>query len=541
MTAEPLALQRLLDKADLARLLAAFAAPQSGLAVLRADGRLFATAGQWNKPDLDALVACAAGWAAGSLATLDYAGCHAYPLLVGPDRQPAGLLLVRPDPAQPSALLETALCRALLSLLEQALARREVANETIDRYREINLLYRVGETIGAQLNPAPIPGMVLTESHHVIDALSGLVLLGDADHDGAWDVYATSGPPGQAEALHRLSGGVVALVARTGRPAIVTDLPADGGDGADARAYGALLCAPLKAREKTLGCIVLGRAAGRPIFTASDEKMLSALAGQAAIAVENARLHQAALGKERLERELQLAFGVQASLLPRTVPQLPGWDFAAYWQPAREVSGDFYDFMAHEPGRQGLVIADVADKGMPAALFMALTRSIVRASTAAGRTPAASLTQANRLLCPDALNGMFVTVFYAELDPASGALTYVNGGHNPPMHYQAASDTIAELGATGIMLGFDDTWPFEQQTAHVAPGDFVIFFTDGVTEALSPDQGRFEEERLRQLLLQHRHATAAELVQALRAALDAFTAGLPPVDDITVVIARRLN
>ena len=533
---EPLALQRLLDRADLTSLLAAFAAPQTGLAMLRADGRLFASAGQWAKPELEAAVAALHGWAANGVA-LDHAGCHAYPLLVGPHSQPAALLIVRPDPEAPNALLETALCRALLGLLEQALSRREVANETIDRYREINLLYRVGETIGAQLDPAPIPGMVLAESHHVIDAAAGLVLLGDADHDGTWDVYATSGPPEQAQALHHLSSEGVAAVARTGRPAIVTDWPSANGDSP---LFGALLCAPLKARENVLGCIVLGRLAGQAVFTASDEKMLTALAGQAAIAVENARLHQAALEKERLERELQLAFGVQASLLPRSVPQLAGWDFAAYWQPAREVSGDFYDFMNHEPERQGLVIADVADKGMPAALFMALTRSIVRASTAAGLSPAASLTQANRLLCPDALNGMFVTVFYAELNPATGALTYVNGGHNPPMHYRRASDTIAELGATGIMLGFDDTWPFEQQSAEVEPGDFVVFFTDGVTEALSPDQGRYEEERLRQLLLQHRQATAGEMVQALRAALDAFTAGHPPVDDITVVIARRL-
>jgi serine phosphatase RsbU (regulator of sigma subunit) len=533
---ELVALQRLLDRADLAGLLAAFAAPQAGLAVFRADGRLFASAGQWARPDLDALAGRVGGWAAnGRLPALDDDRYHAYPLRVGPLEQPAALLVVRPDPAAPNSQLETALCRALLGLLELALARREVANETIDRYREINLLYRMGETIGAQLDPAPIPGMVLAESHHVIDAGAGLVLLGDVDHDGRWDVYATSGLPELAEALQGLAATVVDAVARTGRAAIITDLPAG-------TAYGALLAAPLKARDNTLGCIVLGRAAGRPVFTASDEKMLSALAGQAAIAMENARLHQAALEKERLERELQLAFGVQASLLPRTVPQLPGWDFAAYWQPAREVSGDFYDFITHDPARQGVVIADVADKGMPAALFMALTRSIVRASTAAGRTPAASLTQANRLLCPDALNGMFVTVFYAELNPASGALTYVNGGHNPPMHYRRATDDIVELGATGIMLGFDDTWPFEQQTTALEAGDFIIFFTDGVTEAVSPDPqgGRFEEERLRQLLLDHRHASADEMVQALRTALDAFTAGRPPVDDITVVIARRL-
>jgi phosphoserine phosphatase RsbU/P len=256
--------------------------------------------------------------------------------------------------------------------------------------------------------------------------------------------------------------------------------------------------APLKTQERVLGGIVLGRAQGQAIFTASDEKLLMALARQAAVAVDNARLHQEVLVKERLEHELQLARDVQASLIPSHTPVIPGWDFAAYWNPAREVAGDFYDFIANvgarrsERSRQaaqsqesllhGIVIADVSDKGMHAALFMALTRSVLRAATTAGQSPVDSVNQSNRLLCADSTGGMFVTMFYAQLDSAKNEMTYVNAGHNPPYLYRAKEKKIEELERTGIMLGFDEEMRFEQRAVQFYPGDFIVFYTDGVTE-----------------------------------------------------------
>src|SRR5258706_3702748 len=144
---------------------------------------------------------------------------------------------------------------------------------------------------------------------------------------------------------------------------------------------------------------------------ADDRELLPAIAPTAAIDIENARLYQAALEQGRLERELQMAREVQARLMPRATPQRAGWEFAARWQPAREVAGDYYDFIPdHADGSVGFVIADVTDKGMPAALFMALTRSVVRASTTAAASPAEAMTQANRLISADSVDGLFVTL-----------------------------------------------------------------------------------------------------------------------------------
>ncbi|HLF28684.1 MAG TPA: SpoIIE family protein phosphatase [Anaerolineae bacterium] len=251
--------------------------------------------------------------------------------------------------------------------------------------------------------------------------------------------------------------------------------------------------------------------------------------------------------KEKLERELEVALQVQVSLLPRGTPKLPGWEFAARWQPARYVAGDFYDFIplnraqALEPAHGlGIVIADVSDKGMPAALFMALSRSTIRASLGHARSPAESIGQSNRLICADAVNGTFVTLFYAQLDPRSGELTYVNAGHNPPLFYRAAQDELTELANTGMALGLFDTVQFEQRCVQLAAGDFVLMYTDGVTEAMDTQHREFGEARLRRLVLEHQRASAAELATALEQALADFIGLRTPSDDITVVVAKRL-
>jgi len=244
--------------------------------------------------------------------------------------------------------------------------------------------------------------------------------------------------------------------------------------------------------------------------------------------------------KEKLEHELKVAREVQASLLLHTVPHLPGWEFAAHWQPAREVAGDFYDFMAGKPGQLGVVIADVADKGMPSALFMALSRSILRASMATAALPTDGLAQANRLICDDSSESMFVTLCYALLDTSTGSLTYLNAGHNPPLLCRAAFDQTEWLTHTGMPLGIDGEATFEQRTLKLDPGDCVVFYTDGVPDAVSDRDEDFGAERLRQTIRENRRATPAEMLTSLKLALKEFVGDSAPADDIAVVIVKRL-
>ncbi len=299
-----------------------------------------------------------------------------------------------------------------------------------------------------------------------------------------------------------------------------------------------LLAAPMILNDRVIGVISATNKPGG--FAPSDLDLLSTIGGSAAIAIENARLYQVAVEKGRIERELQVARQVQSSLIPRETPRIPGWDFAALWQPAREVSGDFYDFIPADGRQLGMVIADVSDKGMGAALFMALTRSIIRASLLPARTPAQGITQANRLICSDAADGMFVTLCYTQLDPTSGKIVCVNAGHNPPLLCRAKQDQLLELERTGIALGIDEALKFEQRHVRLERGDLVLLYTDGVTEATDARGELFEEMRLRQIILEHRSRTATDIVATLQQALAGFIGSAPQFDDITVVVAKRL-
>jgi serine phosphatase RsbU (regulator of sigma subunit) len=252
--------------------------------------------------------------------------------------------------------------------------------------------------------------------------------------------------------------------------------------------------------------------------------------------------------KEKLEHELHVAREVQTRLLPRRTPQLAGWDFAAAWEPAREVSGDFYDFiplpgLAAEAGpaaRWGIVIADVSGKGMPAALYMALARSTVRASVAGARQPAECMSQANRLLHADSGQGMFVTLFYAQLDPASGEVVYVNAGHNPPWVYRAGGDEWRELTRTSLALGMLSGAPVRQDRLRLQPGDFMLLYTDGLIDSANPRGERLEAAAVRAVVHACRRAPAAEIAARLEAAAAEFRAGQPLYDDITVVVMKRV-
>jgi sigma-B regulation protein RsbU (phosphoserine phosphatase) len=311
---------------------------------------------------------------------------------------------------------------------------------------------------------------------------------------------------------------------------------------------------PLQLKGTTIGVIYVDNRLQAGLFTTADLDLLTAIASSAAVAIENARLYQVAVEKGRMERELSVAREVQASLLPRQTPYLDGWEFAAVWQPAREVAGDFYDFISVDlnlakaqatEGRTplqgwGVVIADVSDKGMPAALFMALSRSIVRASVANAPLPSEGIAHANRLICADATNGMFVTLFFAQFSPEMDEVVYVNAGHNPPLLYRADKNELTELTRTGMALGIVEGARYDQHSVQLNAGDFILLYTDGVTDALNAEGHEFGMESLRRVVLDHRNAPAAELVKALDQALSSFSGASAPFDDITILVAKHL-
>ena len=243
----------------------------------------------------------------------------------------------------------------------------------------------------------------------------------------------------------------------------------------------------------------------------------------------------------RFEQELALAGKIQRSLLPNEIPQIPGWQLAATLKPARETSGDFYDFIPLSNGRLAFLVADVVDKGAGAAMVMALTRTLIRTYASRHATqPERLLQTVNRRALADVDESLFVTLFYAILDPESGTLTYANAGHHPPYLLRAEGpDKLQTLGRTGIPLGLfaDRTW--EQASVQLAPGDTLLAYTDGIPDAQNREKAFFGEERLRACAESHRGASAKDFLEGILACADTFCGEAPQHDDIALLVLRR--
>lgn len=303
---------------------------------------------------------------------------------------------------------------------------------------------------------------------------------------------------------------------------------------------------PLLAEGRSIGVLVINMRSRRQ-FDPSEIRFLQVMANQAAIAIERARLRQEELERHRLEKELSLGRQIQMSMLPPSCPYFPGWDMAAMYEPARQVGGDFYDFFTipgEEEGRLGLVIADVSDKGVPAALFMALCRTIIRNNGLRGRPPADALVWANRFIQEDSQTDMFLSAFYGVLDTNSGAFTFANAGHNPPLWWCAERQAVETLTVEGMVLGVLDTVTLAERTVHVQPGDVLILYTDGITEAVNAGYVEFGEARLHtavsELLASRPDADGATIMQHIVTAVHEFTGGEAQHDDMTLVVVRRL-
>jgi len=250
------------------------------------------------------------------------------------------------------------------------------------------------------------------------------------------------------------------------------------------------------------------------------------------------RLEQERIERERVEQELRVARSMQQASLPKEVPELEGWQISPYYQPAREVGGDFYDFFELEDGRVGLAVGDATGKGVPAALVMTAARSMLRAVAQASESPGDVLRRANDPLATDIPTNMFVTCFYAILDPNSGSLRYANAGHDLPYLRRRSADDAEELRARGMPLGLMPGTRYEEKEIVLEAGDSALFYSDGLVEAHDPKGEMFGFPRLRALVADH--SEKRSLGNFLLEELYSFTGeGWEQEDDITLLTLRR--
>lgn len=458
------------------------------------------------------------------------------PILYG--GTPVGWITARKD-----SQLNNLVAPLMSALYAHEMEKRALAAEVLDKYREINLLYRISDRLITSPEPQSIAAMALNEACPLLQVTSGVVVL--KQPGGNVEVIASCGQPSTLKKGALAPGGIIDRVLRSGNGEMdngVKSAPFFQGIGDQEVS---ILCAPLKSERQVSGAMILVNFPARP-FSAGDLKLLNIVAMQAGPVIEIVQLHQFELEKARIERDLQNAHKVQADLLPRSMPKLPGWEVAAFWQPARLVGGDFYDFIHFPDGKLGFVIADVSGKGMPAALVMANTRSILRAvAISHGHggmiSPGKILEQANNLLAEDMPKNMFVTCLVAILEPQSGEICFANAGHNLP--YQRTAKGVIELRATGLPLGLFSDMDYEVKQMALQPGESLFLYSDGIPEAHNPAGEMFDSPRMRQSLEDQplpELLSGEELIQNLMRQLIQFTGpSWQQEDDVTMLAIRR--
>jgi sigma-B regulation protein RsbU (phosphoserine phosphatase) len=449
-----------------------------------------------------------------------------------------------------------ALAHAIGQIVEDRLyTEHEIASlaaELAGRYEEIHLLSRITETLGSVFDVQQVSKIALEFALKAVPAQRASLLVVD-ETEGTLRIVAQRGIPEEVAQQTRIrpGEGICGWVFEKGEPLLVEDIsrlqhlrPApvpQGRYATNSFLSVPLVATPLQIRGRKMGVLNLAdRVDGKP-FTTSDLKTLTTIASVTAIALHNCHLVEQAKAAERLRRELEIAKNIQRSLLPKYWPEIPGGQLAGLYLPAQTIGGDYYDFYHDETQLLSMVVADVSGHDIGAALLMIEARSAIRSEMSRWRDPAEILHGTNRALYEDLESGgLFISAFCARLDPSTWTLEYANAGHCWPIWVDGRSGEVRRLDAEGMIIGI---WPevnFEKREVQLQPQDIVLMFTDGVSEAKSPAGEPFGEERLGTLVSTYRQEEPWRLTQILRDALRSFTGNAEFVDDITVVVLKRL-
>jgi sigma-B regulation protein RsbU (phosphoserine phosphatase) len=333
---------------------------------------------------------------------------------------------------------------------------------------------------------------------------------------------------------------IVRYVARLREHVVLDDAGSSGRFSADPYVVrtGArsILCMPIEHQGKLGGILYLENSLSSGVFTPSRIEVLRLLSSQIAVSMENARLYAQEQELARMREEVRLAAKIQRELLPARAPEIDGYQLCGTHAPALAVGGDYFDFIRTDGGELGICIGDVSGKGLPASLLMANVQASLRAQS--GRSPADCIARVNRLLYESTSPEKFATLFYGVLDLRTHRFRYCNCGHEPPLIFREGAQ-VTELTAGGIALGIMESFEFEEGEASLAPGDLLVMYSDGITEAMSPAHEQFGRERLMELLRANRGLAVREVTQKIVEEVRRHEAGAPQSDDITLVAVKR--
>ncbi|MFT5143936.1 MAG: sigma-B regulation protein RsbU (phosphoserine phosphatase) [Rhodothermales bacterium] len=406
---------------------------------------------------------------------------------------------------------------------------------------ELSILNELANAIAASRDVEDIIKNITKRCLSAVRAEQGVVtLVGQFESDPTMTLVRTITGSGEAEAL-RPDQSLLGWMHLNKRPLLINEPRADdrfrGVKWPDI--VRSILCVPLIAQSRLIGILTLyNKKRSEAGFTPSDQRLIAILASQSAQVVEGARLYEEEKVLLAMRQEVELAHEIQANLLPSAPPVVPGYEFGGLSVPAKEVGGDYFDYIDMLDGRLGLTVGDVSGKGVGAALLMASSQATLRGQVVGGDDPASSLGRTNQLLCQVARKGTFVTLFLAMLEPATGLVSYANAGHNKPF-VVLADGTIEILTLGGFVLGFLPSFQYQAAERVLSPGETLVIYSDGVTEAMNSASEQFDEERLYTLAKRYHRDGAPALVDRILNHVRAFAGEREQSDDITILVVRR--
>jgi len=413
--------------------------------------------------------------------------------------------------------------------------------------RNLKALLGVAKALASEIKLDNLLQVIVAKAAEVMDAERATLFLYDKPRNELWS--KTTQKLEINEIRVALGVGIAGTVAKTRALINIGDAYADPRfDSTFDKQTGyrtrSILCLPLIGNGDSLvGVIQVLNKRDRETFDKIDESLLAGLSDHITVALERGRLIEAYIEKERLEEGLKLAHDIQMSMLPKTFPPFPerrDLDIFAAITPAKKVGGDFYDFFFLDENRLCFAIGDVSGKGVPAALFMAVTKTLFKAIAGRVQNPGEILSTVNREICRDNDSQMFTTLFCGILDTRTGEIRYSNGGHNPPYHLSRAG--VQQVPKTGgRVLGLLEETTYAGSRLVLGPGETLLLYTDGVTEALDPAEQFFSERRLESILTQINFASAREQIEYLTREITLFAAGAEQADDITTLALRFLG
>lgn len=404
----------------------------------------------------------------------------------------------------------------------------------------LNIISKVGIVLLSQTSLSEALEMTMDLVLEAVPASRGFLFLKDGDEVRCQVVRGL--PGGVAAATVHVSRSIVRKALRD----VASILTANAAEDPRFRGHGSVqlgairsvIAVPLPKGKEAIGVIYVDNPIGNR-FTTGDLNVLATIAAVAAIKLENAKLLEHLMNQRRIEEELKVASEIQMRLLPMAPPRIDGWDMTGISLPCREVGGDYYDFIQRkQDGLLTLTLGDVAGKGIGAALLMSSLHAAVRARSNGAESIGQVMAEINQYICENAPSTKFLTLFYGNLDPRTGLLTYSNGGHNPPLVMRRDGE-VQRLEAGGLAIGIFPNEVYAEGSVAFQPGDVLLIYSDGISEASNHAAEEFGEKRLIDVLRANVERSAAEIRESVDEALSQFVGAAPPHDDMTLMVVKR--